>query len=61
MSHHKLAEAIKKTNTNVHAFESSDEIVDELKQTVSADDVVIVMGAGDITKVTERLTEGLLS
>jgi UDP-N-acetylmuramate--alanine ligase len=62
VSHHKLAEAIKKTNSNVQTLDSFDEIVIELKNTISDKDVVIVMGAGDITKVTERyLTKGLLS
>lgn len=51
----RLAEAIKEKGAEVEYIESFDEIVRRVKELATADDVVLVMGAGDISKVAEKL------
>ncbi len=51
-----LAEAVKKTNNETTYIESFDDVVSELQSSVTADDVVLVMGAGDVTKIANNLT-----
>jgi UDP-N-acetylmuramate--alanine ligase len=52
-----LAEAVKKQNPDAAYFENFEDIVTELQNTVTADDVVLVMGAGDVTKIAVELTK----
>lgn len=52
----KLAEAIKDQNPNTQYFADFSDIVADLKSSITADDVVIVMGAGDVTQVANELT-----
>lgn len=51
----KLAETIKVQNTQTEYLENFTDIVTELKNSVTIDDVVIIMGAGDITNLTSQL------
>ncbi len=55
VTHTKLFEAIKAKNQNVTAIDTFDAAEVELKKSVSEKDVVLVMGAGDITKVANKL------
>jgi UDP-N-acetylmuramate--alanine ligase len=55
VSAQKLAEKIKETNPNVQYFETFRGIVSHTKQTVTKEDVVVIMGAGDITSVANEL------
>lgn len=55
VSSDKLAEAISKNGIAVEAFASFDTIVETLKPQLTKDDVVLVMGAGDITTVAQNL------
>jgi UDP-N-acetylmuramate--alanine ligase len=55
VTHTKLAEAIKQINSNVQALNTFDEVVEEIKKSVGENDVVIVMGAGDVTQVASKL------
>ena len=50
-----LAEKIKEINERAESFETFDEIVERIKTSASTEDVVLVMGAGDITEVASRL------
>lgn len=50
-----LAQAVAKENPNTSYFERFDDIVTELKRSVTADDVVLVMGAGDVTAVASAV------
>lgn len=50
-----LVEAIKEQNTNTQYFDKFDDVVTEIKNTVSANDVVLVMGAGDVIKISLAL------
>ncbi|MES2087705.1 MAG: Mur ligase domain-containing protein [Patescibacteria group bacterium] len=54
-----LADAIVAQNKNVSYFQSFDAIVQELKKSARADDVVITVGAGDIYKIGGELVKGL--
>lgn len=55
VTHTKLAEATASKNKNVIALDTFDEVVQSLKNSVSEKDVVLVMGAGDVTQITEML------
>lgn len=55
ISHHKLAEEIHTVNFNTNAYDSFEEIVEVLKTHLTENDVVIVMGAGDITQIAQEL------
>ena len=57
VSNVKLAGAIQEKNKNTVAMDTFDAVVQELKGTVSDKDVVIVMGAGDVTRVASQLIE----
>lgn len=50
-----LATAIREHNPNVHAGATFSEIENYLRDTITEDDIVITMGAGDIYKVGESL------
>lgn len=52
-----LAEAIREHNPNVHAGANFSDIENYLRDTITENDIVITMGAGDIYKVGEALTE----
>jgi UDP-N-acetylmuramate--alanine ligase len=54
---HVLAEEIRKINFNTNAYDTFEEIVSVLKTHLTEKDVVIVMGAGDITKIAGILTK----
>lgn len=60
VTHQKLADAIAKKNTKTGAFNTFEEAVTELKGFLTEKDVVLVMGAGDVTRVTELLTAPLM-
>ncbi len=49
VSHTKLADAVKGKNKNVRALNTIEEVVNELKKSLGEKDVVITMGAGDMT------------
>ncbi len=51
-----LALAIKEKNTAAVYIDSFDEIVTNLKEIVRSNDVVLVMGAGDVTKIASQIT-----
>lgn len=52
-----LAEALTKAGTKAECFLTHGALAEAVKKTVGTDDVVVVMGAGDITKVTDLLTK----
>ncbi len=56
ISHVELASAANAAGGSVLPMETFDEVVAYLRSTVTSDDVVIVMGAGDITRVATLLT-----
>lgn len=53
----KIAQALNTVGTEAVCFETQGAAVEEIKQTAPADSVVVVMGAGDITKVADLLTK----
>ncbi len=53
----KLQVKISGKNPDVKHFETHDEVVNYLKKSVSKEDVVLLMGAGDITVVSTELME----
>ncbi len=55
VSHTKLVQALKEKNKDATAFDTFDAVVKVLIPTFSERDVVIVMGAGDITEVAQML------
>ncbi len=50
-----LAEEIKKTNTNVLSLKTFEEVKEELFKSTDKDSVVLVMGAGDISELSESI------
>ncbi|MCB9819667.1 UDP-N-acetylmuramate--L-alanine ligase [Candidatus Nomurabacteria bacterium] len=52
-----LAEAVAKINSKTTYIESFDDVVSELKSSVTKSDVVLIMGAGDVAKVAGELTK----
>ena len=52
-----LAEAIKQTNSRALYIDSFDDIVMELQSTIAENDVVLIMGAGDINSLAPKLTK----
>ncbi len=57
VSHTKLAEAVNAKGGVAIALETFAEAVSEVKSSVTADDIVVVMGAGDVTKIASDLIE----
>jgi len=57
VSAEKLSEAITEKGTESKFFHTLDAAALEINETVSSDDVVVVMGAGDVTKVARILTQ----
>lgn len=57
ISHTKLAGAVKEKNQNTLALDSFDAVVSELKLQASEKNVILIMGAGDITKIAQELTK----
>ena len=55
VSHTKLVSALTGRGVNAQALETFDEAVAEIKKGLSANDLVLVMGAGDITQVASKL------
>lgn len=51
-----LANAVRAKNLHTQYFETFEDIVAELKATVTEQDVVLVMGAGDVTTIAAALT-----
>ncbi|OGG85479.1 hypothetical protein A2392_03265 [Candidatus Kaiserbacteria bacterium RIFOXYB1_FULL_46_14] len=51
-----LVESVKIKNNRAAYIESFDDTVADLKSNVTADDVVLIMGAGDVTKIAADLT-----
>lgn len=56
VTHHKLAEALKEKKVEVETFEDFDTVTEVIKKALSGEDVLLVMGAGDITKLATNLT-----
>jgi UDP-N-acetylmuramate--alanine ligase len=56
ITHEALVRAIAERHTDVHAYGTFDAVVEALKPALSSNDVVLVMGAGDITAVARLLT-----
>lgn len=57
VSSEQLAEALNKRGVKAEVFETHGGIVERVKETVPQGGVVLVMGAGDVTKVAELLTK----
>jgi UDP-N-acetylmuramate--alanine ligase len=55
VSHTKLAEAVSAHGGYAEARETFDDVVGELKTSATAHDLILVMGAGDITQVATKL------
>jgi UDP-N-acetylmuramate--alanine ligase len=56
ITHEALVRAIADCHKDVHAYGTFDAVVEALKPGLSSNDVVLVMGAGDITAVARLLT-----
>lgn len=54
-----LAKAVKAKNGNTEYVDDFADIVSLLKNTVTSDDVVLVMGAGDLNKIAVELTKSI--
>ena len=52
-----LYEELKKRGTDCHYFHTFDEILDFLYKNCINDDLLITVGAGDVVKIADRLTE----
>ena len=57
VSHTKLVQALKEKNIDATAFDTFEETEHALKSALSEKDLVLVMGAGDITHIAETLTK----
>lgn len=57
VSSEQLAEAITTAGDNAHFFHTLPAVAQHVKESVDSHDVVIVMGAGDVTTVAASLTE----
>lgn len=55
VSHVQLADAVKSKKRHAVALDTFDEAVSAVKASVTENDIVIVMGAGDITQVASKL------
>ena len=56
VTHVQLSDAIKGKNRNVRAFDSFNDAVSNIKSYASDKDLILVMGAGDVTKIADSLT-----
>ena len=57
VTHTELRDAIQERNPNVLALDAFDEVVKELRNSLNSSDVLVVMGAGDVTKIAGELTK----
>ena len=57
VSHIKLAEALRKKGKVAEAYETFEEAVEEVRKISTDKDIVLVMGAGDVTQVADMLTK----
>ncbi|MFZ2253439.1 MAG: Mur ligase family protein [Minisyncoccia bacterium] len=55
VTHTKLAAMLEKNNKNVVALDTFEAVADELRENIGQDDLVLVMGAGNVTNVTKLL------
>jgi len=55
VTHTKIADALSEKGGTAMAFETFDLATEEVKQSVGAHDLVLVMGAGDITQIAMKL------
>ncbi len=55
VSHTKLAEAMRTQNTDAQACDSFDEAIAIVQNTATENDVVLVMGAGNVTQIATQL------
>jgi len=55
VSHHELAEAMRKRNVRAESYESLGAAEEELVRSLSPDSLVLTMGAGDIYEIGEHL------
>ncbi len=58
ISHYDLVSGVTERESAAIALETFDETVEYLKENVSNNDVVLIMGAGDVTRIAEELTVG---
>lgn len=57
ISHESLKEALLEKQIDARSFSTFESVVTEIKPTLSKNDVVLVMGAGDVTQVASELTK----
>lgn len=55
ITHAKLVEALQKNNKDAKAFDSFEDVIVEIKTGVGPEDLVLVMGAGDVSHLTAKL------
>jgi UDP-N-acetylmuramate--alanine ligase len=56
VTHVKLVDALISKEKQAVALETFDEVLTQLRTTIGPEDLVLIMGAGDITKVAQELT-----
>ena len=56
ITHEALGNKIKEQHAHVHAYDTFEDVVSALKPMLSGEDVVLIMGAGDVTEVARILT-----
>ncbi len=57
VTHTKLVTAIQEKNPSALALDTFDEVIRDITDTVGDTDVVLVMGAGDVTRIASELTK----
>lgn len=55
ITHSKLVEALQKNNKDAKAFDSFEDVIVEIKTSAGPEDLVLVMGAGDVSHLTAKL------
>ena len=50
-----LSEQINKNGGCAESFESFDDVIDSIANQLKANDIILVMGAGNISKITKQL------
>lgn len=58
VTHTALGDALRTKQTNVYVCDTFDDAVQEIKKDLGDTDVVLVMGAGDVTQVSDVLVRG---
>ena len=57
VDHHDLAASIRSHHDNVHALDSNEGIIEQIRDGASAADIVVTMGAGDIYHIADDLLD----